>query len=97
MRLLITVTGAFTVPGPAVILLPELNFDGDELFEAGGPLQLRFADGTDEVVQTGGLEFLKQWSGNCLPVICLKAKAKKMSRSEQRCGQSRNLLFDGTQ
>ena len=77
MRLLFTVTEAFTVPGRGVILLPELTFAGDEKFRVGESLRLRFADGTEELVQIGGLEFLKPSSGNCLPVIMLRGKSKE--------------------
>ena len=45
MRLLFTVTEAFTVPGRGVVLLPELTFVGDEKFRVGEPLRLRFANG----------------------------------------------------
>ena len=76
MRLLFTVTGAFTVPGREVVLLPELTFVGDEKFRVGESLRLRFADGTEELVQIGGLQFLKPLSGNCLPVIMLRGKSK---------------------
>ena len=77
MRLLFTVTEAFTVPGRGVVLLPELTFVGDEKFSGGESLRLRFADGTEELVQIGGLEFLKPLSGNCLPVIMLRGKSKE--------------------
>jgi hypothetical protein len=77
MRLLFTVTEAFTVPGRGVVLLPELTFVGDEKFRVGEPLRLGFTDGTEELVLIGGLEFLKPLSGNCLPVIMLRGKSKQ--------------------
>jgi len=77
MRLLFTVTEAFTLPGRGVVLLPELNFVADEKFRVGESLRLRFADGTEERVQIGGLEFLKPLSGNCLPVIMLGGKSRE--------------------
>ena len=75
--MLFTVTEAFAVPGRGVVLLPELNFLGDEKFRVGEPLRLRFADGTEELVEIGGLEFLKRLSGKCLPVIMLRGKSKE--------------------
>jgi hypothetical protein len=65
------------VPGRGVVLLPELNFVGDEKFRVGEPLRLRFTDGTEELTQIGGLEFLKPRSGKCLPVIMLSGKCKE--------------------
>jgi hypothetical protein len=43
----------------------------------GEPLRLRFADGTEELVEIGGLEFLKPLSGKCLLVIMLRGKRKE--------------------
>ena len=64
MRLLFTVAQAFTVPGRGVVLLPELNFDDEEKFRVREPLRLRFADGADELVQIGGLEFCVHYTEN---------------------------------
>ena len=75
--MLFAVTEVLTVQGRGVVLLPELNFVGDEKFRAGEPLRLRFADGAEELVQIGGLEFLKPLSGKCLPVIMLRGKSKE--------------------
>ncbi|MBV9761843.1 MAG: hypothetical protein JO340_14875 [Acidobacteriaceae bacterium] len=77
MRLLFTVADALTAPGRGVVLLPELNFVGDETFRVGESLRLRFVDGAEELVQIGGIEFLKPVSGRCLPVIILNSKSKE--------------------
>ena len=75
--MLFTVTEVLTVQGRGIVLLPELNFVGDERFRVGEPLRLRFADGAEELVQIGGLEFLKPVSGKCLLVIMLMGKSKE--------------------
>jgi len=77
MRLLFTVTEAFTVAGRGVVLLPELNFVGEEKFRVGESLRLRFADGAEELVQIGGLEFLCPLHGKCQLVMMLSGKSKE--------------------
>ena len=57
--MLFTVTEMFVVPGRCVVLLPELKPVGEEKFKVGDPLRLRRPNGVEEVVQVGGLEFLK--------------------------------------
>ena len=57
MRLLFTVTEAFTVQSRGVVLLPELNFVGEEKFRVGDPLRLRRPNGIEDSVRIGGLNF----------------------------------------
>jgi len=64
------------VPSRGVVPLPELNFVGEK-FRAGEPLRLRFADGTEELVEIGGLEFLKPLSGSCRLMIVLRGTSKE--------------------
>ena len=71
MRLLFTVTEAFTVPGRGVVLLPELKPVGGEKFKVGDPLRLRRPDGIEDSVRIGGLEFLKPLDGKCQLVVML--------------------------
>ena len=65
------------MPGRGVVLLPELNFVDEEKFRVGEPLRLRFADGAEELVQIGGLEFLCPLHGKCGLVIMLAGKSKE--------------------
>jgi hypothetical protein len=76
MRLLFTVTDAFTIQGHGVVLLPELRFTGDERIAVGDPLLLKRPDGTDAPAVIDAIELLKPVQGKCQSVIMLRGKNK---------------------
>jgi hypothetical protein len=78
VRLLLTVTETFTVPGKGIIvLLPELKPIGEERFRVGDLLRLRKPDGAEDLVPIDGLEFLKPIRGNCQLVVTLAGKSRE--------------------
>jgi hypothetical protein len=71
MRLLFTVTQAFTIQGRGVVLLPELRLIGEERFSVGDPLLLKRPDGKQDQVRIGGLEFACTSERRCQLVVML--------------------------
>ena len=76
MRLLFTVEDVFTIPGRGVVLTPELVPVGREVFRNGDPLRLRRPDGSEDIVNIGGLGFAKVLNSRCQVLIFLRDKSK---------------------
>jgi hypothetical protein len=65
-----------TIPTRGIVLLPELVLIEQEVFRIGDPLKLRRPDGSDEVVEIGGLEFAKVWNSPCQLLVFLRGKSQ---------------------
>jgi hypothetical protein len=76
-RLLFRVTEVFTVQTRGIVLLPKLNFVGDERFRVGDPLLLKRPDGTEIDTTIGAVELLKPVGQPCEPVIMLTELGKQ--------------------
>jgi len=76
MRLLFIVTDVMTIPNRGVVLLPELVLIEQEVFRIGDPLTLRRPDGSEEVVEIGGLEFAKVLNAPCQLLVFLRGKSR---------------------
>ena len=72
-----TVSQTFTIQGRGVTLLPELRPVGKESFKVGDPLKLKRPDGTEEIVNIGGIELAKVLKGPCQVLVLLSGKDKE--------------------
>ena len=61
----------FTIQGRGVTLLPELRPFGNESFKVGDPLRLKRPDGTEEIVNIGGIELAKVLKGPCQVLVSI--------------------------
>ncbi len=57
-RLLFRITEVLTIPNRGIVLLPGLNFVGDERFRVGEPLLLKRPDGTVIDATIGAIQLL---------------------------------------
>jgi hypothetical protein len=77
VRLLFTVSQTFTIEGRGLSLLPELRPVGNESFNVGDPLRLKRPDGTEEIVDIGGIELAKVLRGPCQALVLISGKEKE--------------------
>jgi hypothetical protein len=77
-RLLFRITEVLTIPNRGIVLLPGLNFVGDERFRVGEPLLLKRPDGTVIDATIGAIQLLKRLEPlPCEPAIMLTTLCKE--------------------